>query len=59
MEEKIKENSQKQNEILNENLIRQMEERFDKNKEETNENFTSEFHLAMGTCYGCLLYTSP
>ena len=37
MEEKIKENSRKQNEILNENLIKQMEERFDKNKEETNE----------------------
>ena len=35
----INENSKKQNEILSENLIKLMNEKFDKNKEETNENW--------------------
>ena len=42
----INENSRKQNEILSENLIKLMNEKFDKNKEETDENNR------------CLLYTS-
>ena len=38
MEENLNENSRKQNETLGENLLRQMEEKLDRNKEENNGN---------------------
>ena len=44
----INENSKKQNEVLSENLIKLMNETFDKNKEETNENKKDKSVLLSG-----------